>query len=853
MSGPAPPQAGERLGPYELLSPLGVGGMSEVHRARDTRLGREVAIKLLDFEAARQPERLRLFELEARAASAVNHPAIVGVHDVGREGDVPYVVLELVEGETLQRRLVRGRLPQRRAVEITIQIAQGLAAAHARGILHNDLKPANLILTPDGRVKILDFGLAGLHGGTVAKAPLAQDRATQSLFGTAGFIAPERIEGAAPDARSDIFSLGAVLYEMLAGTPAFGSGSTTEVLAASVEKDPPEIEPPLPPPLDRVVRRALEKHPDQRFQSASDFAYALEAVSSLTGAPVPVERRRRSRWLRHGAQALALAALATAVWMGHRLLKAPLPSFQRLTFRHGAVASARFAPDGRTVYYSATWDGAPLLQVHATRTDARGGSELPLRGQVVAISASGDLAFFPDRPYPALHHAALGPGQTLATVPLTGGAPREVLPDVVGADWSPSVFSDGRRLAVVRERNGTRRLEFPIGHVLYQTNYGLRAPRFSPRGDLIAAVETIATGDAVTVIDLQGQRRVLTEGCDFFSQTIGWSPDGEEIWFTAEKRSDQPRFGSWRPALRAVSLRGRERVLLRLPQFQSLQDVAPDGRVLLTAGQLRGETFAKPPGEAERNLSWHEGSSYAELSRDGRQLLFLEQAESATYLRPTDGGPAQRLCSGQAIGLSPDGRLVVAMESWTGRIPLIATDAREPSYVPGPRIAPWGFYWFADGQRLLVTGNEEGRPIRAWVVDTRDGSRRGITPEGIGCWLVSPDGRTAACARPGAEGYLYPVEGQGEPRPFPGFHPGDHLRQWSADGRSVYVSESNARPARLFQLDLQTGERRLWREFPVNPAGVVGTVDPHVTPDGSAWAYALLRHINDLFLVEGIR
>src|SRR5512143_1512942 len=177
--GPAMPQTGERFGPYELLSPLGIGGMSEVHRARDTRLGREVAIKLLDFEAARQPERLRLFEQEARAASAVNHPAIVGVHDVGREGDVPYVVLELVEGETLQRRIARGRIPQRRALAIAVQIAHGLAAAHARGVLHNDLKPANIILTRDGRVKILDFGLAGLRGGGGTADPLpAADRAT---------------------------------------------------------------------------------------------------------------------------------------------------------------------------------------------------------------------------------------------------------------------------------------------------------------------------------------------------------------------------------------------------------------------------------------------------------------------------------------------------------------------------------------------------------------------------------------------------------------------------------------------------------------------------------------------------
>ena len=861
MSDPTPPQTGERLGPYELTAPLGVGGMSEVRRARDTRLGRDVAIKLLDFEAARDPERLRLFEHEARAASAVNHPAIVSVHDVGREGDVPYVVLELVEGETLQRRLTRGRIPQRRAVEIAVQIGQGLAAAHASGILHNDLKPANLILTRDGRVKILDFGLAGLRGGggTAEPPPPAEDRATvtQALFGTPGYIAPERIEGSPPDARSDLFSLGAVLYEMLAGAPAFGGATTPEILTSTAERDPPEIVPPPSPALDRILRRALEKDPDQRFQSASDLTYALEAVATLTGAPIVVERRRRSRWLRYASLGLVFAALAgAAVLAGRVFWDRPLPSFQRLTSRYGAVASARFAPDGHTVIYSAAWDGMPRLALYSTNVDAHGGSELPLRGQAVTISGGGELAFFPDRPFPSFHQAALSPGETLAVVPITGGAPRQVLPDVVAADWSPELFADGRRLAVVRDQGGKRRLEFPIGHVIYEAIYGLRAPRFSPSGDHIALVETLASGDCIVVVDLEGRRKVLTQGEDHVSSNLGWSPDGNEVWFTAEKIGDQPRYGSWRPALRAVSLSGKERELLRLPQFQSLQDVSRDGRALLTIGGLRSDVLAKPPGsDAERNLSWHEGSSYTELSRDGRMMLFFEAAESATYLRPTDGGPAERLCSGQAFGLSPDARWVVLRDQLKDKLTLIPTDAREPRFVPAPRIVPWGFYWFADGHRLLVAGSEEGRRIRAWVIDTRDGSRRVITPEGIGCWLVSPDGHTAACARPeGAEGYLYPVDKTGDPRPIPSFQKGDHMRQWSADGRYLYVSERYALPARVFRIDLRSGQRTLWREFaPASPAGVVGTIDPAVTPDGSAWAYAVLRHINDLYLVDGLR
>jgi serine/threonine protein kinase len=272
---------GQRLGPYELLAPIGVGGMSEVFRARDARLDREVAVKILDLDAARHPERLRLFEQEARAAGAIAHPAIVTVHDVGREGDLPYVVYELVEGETLERRLGRGRLPVRRAAEVASDIAGGLAAAHARGILHNDLKPGNVLLTPDGRVKILDFGLAGLRQEAALEDPPSVapgEMPTRAFFGTPGYVAPERLQGEPPSPRSDVFSLGAVLYEMLSGSPPFTGPTPTAVLTATAEEDPARIGVTVPPAIERIARRALEKDPGRRFQSASDLAFALEAV-----------------------------------------------------------------------------------------------------------------------------------------------------------------------------------------------------------------------------------------------------------------------------------------------------------------------------------------------------------------------------------------------------------------------------------------------------------------------------------------------------------------------------------------------------------------------------------------------
>ena len=861
---PAAPQVGERLGPYELIAPLGVGGMSEVHRARDTRLGRDVAIKFLDFETARHPERLRLFEQEARAAGAIEHPAIVAVHDVGQQGDVPYVVLELVEGETLQRRLLRGRLPVRKALENAIQIGHGLAAAHARGILHNDLKPANVILTRDGRVKILDFGLAGLRGGSspAAGASAAEgETVTQALFGTPGYVAPERIEGRAPDARSDVFSLGAVLYEMLAGVPAFDGTTTAEILAATTEKDPPEIDPPLSPALSRVVHRALEKDPGQRFESASDLAFALEAVSTVTGAPVTFERRAPRRWPRYLDYALVATALvAIGVAAGRLVWDRPLPNFQRLTFGYGSITSARFLPDGRTVLYATASAGHPELQVFQARTDSRG--VLPAHvpaGDLAAISPAGEIAFFPGRHNPAIHDAALGGGMRLARAPLTGGAARDLLQDAVGADWSPKHYADDSHLAVIRERQGARWLEFPIGRVLYRTNYGLRAPRFSPDGELIAAIENSVQGECIIVFDAAGQRRVLGCGHTATSTQIGWAPDGKEVWFSSEKIADQTRYGSWRPSLRAVSLSGRERTLLHLPEFLSFQDVASDGRVLITAGTLRGEILGQRAGEPrERNLSWHEGSNFTELSRDGKRLYFFEASESATYVQPIEGGPAARLSAGLALGVSPDGAWVArsGLDQYTGQMLLVPTGPGEPRAIVVPPIVPWGVRWFADGRRLLLTGNEEGRTIQAWVVDTLGASPpRPITPPGIGCWLLSPDDRTAACARPGGgrEAYFYPLDG-GAPRPLRGFHDGDALLQWTADGRHVIVSEAYSLPARVMKIDVATGERTLWRELlPSNAIGVTGTIVPSVTPDLSAWAYSVLRLVNDLYVVDGLR
>ena len=282
--------AGERLGPYEIVSPIGSGGMGDVYRARDTRLSRDVAVKGLPEKRARDEDRQRRFEVEARAAGALSHPNIVAIHDVGSHEGIPYVVQELLDGETLRDRLDEGPLPTRKALDYALQIARGLAAAHDRGTLHRDLKPANIFVTRDGLVKILDFGLAklaqngdgGSDSASTGVSTMVRGTTAGSVLGTVGYMAPEQAHGKAADHRSDIFAFGAVLYEMLKGRRAFLGESAIATMSAIIKEEPQELSDPgrvLPPGLERLVFHCLEKRPDDRFQSAKDLVFDLESIS----------------------------------------------------------------------------------------------------------------------------------------------------------------------------------------------------------------------------------------------------------------------------------------------------------------------------------------------------------------------------------------------------------------------------------------------------------------------------------------------------------------------------------------------------------------------------------------------
>ncbi len=372
--------SGTKLGPYEIGPPLGAGGMGEVYRARDGRLARDVAIKILPESFARDQDRLRRFEQESHAVAALNHPNILAIHDVGDYNGSPFLVSELLEGKSLRAALEHGALPQRKIIEYGVQIAQGLAAAHEKGIIHRDLKPENLFITKDDRVKILDFGLAKLaikmpvDGATLTNAQTSAG----TVMGTASYMAPEQVRGAATDPRTDIFAFGAVLFEMLSGQRAFGRDTTAETMTAVLKDDPPDLsnpERPISSALDRIVRRCLEKEPEQRFQSARDLSFALSALSgsdsssSVRAAITPL-KFKPALWL---AVPLALIAGAAITWF---LARRPAAAAgERLQFsisvdRDGEISHMALSANGKMLAFISPDERTAVPILHIQRVGA---------------------------------------------------------------------------------------------------------------------------------------------------------------------------------------------------------------------------------------------------------------------------------------------------------------------------------------------------------------------------------------------------------------------------------------------------------------------------------------------------
>ncbi len=840
---------GTRIGPYEITGFIGAGGMGEVSRARDTRLNRDVAIKLLPASFAADEDRLRRFKLEAQSASALNHPNIVTVYDIGVEGQSPYLVTELLEGESLSSRLKNGKLGVNRVIDYGKQIASGLAAAHAKGITHRDIKPDNLYLTKDGRVKILDFGLAKVT------TPRTGENATQTVatnagtvMGTAAYMSPEQARGQTVDQRSDIFSFGCVLCEMLTGERAFQGNTNADAMSAILTRDP-DLKLIESPGLQRIVAHCLEKTPEQRFQSASDIAFALEAITQQSGSgpnaasAAPQGKIKLLPWAVAAVLAIACAVLA---WL--HFSPKPDVQFHRLTFRRGTIHNARFTPDGNSVVYSAKWEDEPS-EVFTARFDSAGSRSLGFAGsELRAVSATGELALAQKT---QAGHTAFAFVGMLARAPLSGGAARAIEDKIVFADWSP----DGKELALVRETDQGSQIEFPAGKVLYKTVGYISEPRISPSGDRIAFLDHPLVNDNggfVAVVDLAGTKKTLA-GRYLASQGLAWSPKGDEVYFTAAKVGD-------RMELRAVTLAGRERMVFRQSVAMALLDVSRDGRILLLNEETRTKAmFRGPADKEERELSWLDWSLVTSLSPDGKFVVIDESGEGAgsemqIFLRETNGAPAVLLGpSGQNGSLSPDGKSVVTATPDLHDIVIYPVGAGQPKRIPMPGYTLNVLGMFPDGKTVWFGGNEPGHGRRVFITD-RDGAKpRPLTPEGSAQASLSPDGKYFLAGTSGGVS-LYPTDG-GQPTPVPGMTQDDRIAGWSPDGQDVYIYNRNGIPAKVHRFNLKSGRRELLREIaPADRAGLedrLGSVE--FTPDGKTYVYSFTQVLSELHLVDGLK
>jgi len=870
--------SGTKLGPYEIQSLLGAGGMGEVYRARDTRLQRDVAVKILPSTLANDQERLRRFEQEARAVAALNHPNLLTVFDVGSAplagstdgtgsgasgaADSPFIVSELLEGATLRERLADGPLRERKAIDYAIQIARGLAAAHERGIVHRDLKPDNVFVTNDGRVKILDFGLAKLTEAAPAQPDATLDVATQAgvVMGTIGYMSPEQVRGKPADARSDIFGFGAVLYEMLAGRRAFKGDSSADVMSAILKEEPPELtamNPEISPVVGHVVHHCMEKDPQQRFQSAGDIAFQLNELSaartssSMPVAAEPLAATKTLRpWMLAGIGAIAAALLVAGTWyIARSTAHSTPPRFTQLTFEQGRVDSARFLPNGQGFVSASRWASDSTLALYTGTLDSPGLRPLGIHvDSIASVSVTGELLVIQDM-------KQVGPGYvrtgTLARMGLSGGAPRPVMDSVQYADWAP----DGKDFAVVRfnPEKHVYRLEYPVGKVLYETPGWVSHIRFSRDGKRIAFLDHPNFGDdagSAAVVDLEGRHKQLS-GAYSVAQGLAWSPKGDEIWYSAVAS------GGGR-SLFATSLQGHVRLLLSAPGDMAIQDALPDGRALLDSISSRRVLMVFTPEYPQgRDFTWMDWVYGARFSADSKQIIFGDQHSGerySTFLRNLDGSPAVRLGEGDPLDMSPDGKWAVS------RLPLaptplmlLPTGTGEPRQLTHGEIEYSGGRWLT-GERIVGIGNEPNHRERTYLVDFA-GHETPITPEGIRALAATEDGKRLLTTNADFSQFqLFPVDG-GAPQALPQLQKGDGPLDFTDHDTAVFVRRAGANDSiEIWRVELAGGKRTLIRtiNLPGVPAIATGLA-VIISRDGKNYAYQYHPAISTEFLVEGLR
>jgi eukaryotic-like serine/threonine-protein kinase len=862
--------------------------MGEVYKAEDTTLGRFVALKSLPQELARDPQALERFRREARAASALNHPNICTIHEIGELDGQIFIVMEHMEGRTLKHIIEDKPLKIDQILDIGIQIADALDAAHATGIIHRDIKPANLFVTTRNQAKVLDFGLAKLvsksntsnanSDGNTAEIPLAKEEhltGVGTTIGTISYMSPEQASGDELDQRTDIFSFGIVLYQMTTGTLPFVGNSSAAIFNSILSKAPTppvEFNPATPAELQRIIEKCLEKDRDLRYQTASeiradlkrlkrDYDSSKTKIATASPSKVAASRTSSSKFGIAGYGILAAVALVSA-GIGAYLEKKfqPLPEppmYHQMTFRRGSIRSARFAPDGQTVLYSASWQGNPV-EVFSARPESPESRSIGLpRTQVMAVSPLGEMAVLLNS-QPIGTWVSMG---TLARAPIGGGAPREIVEQIQWADWSP----DGTNLAIVRDVNGRNRLEYPVGKVLYETGGWIGHPRISPDGEMVAFADHPIQGDdggTIATVDKEGKHKTLT-GAFYTVQGVSWAPSGKEVWFTASSSGIDR-------SLYAVTSSSKQRLVARMPGTLMLLDIWKDGRILLNRASWRRELIGVFTGDShERDLSWLDYSYPADLSHDGKFLLFDEEGMGgglsyghegglayAVYLRNTDGSPAVLLGEGSAIALSPDSKWVIAQAPGSpAQFHLLPTKAGDARPLTKDSINHNWAHWLPDGKRFVFSGNEPSKGVRLYVQDVEGGTPKPISPEGAHAtaFFPSPDGTMVAGLGPDQLPYLFPVAG-GDPKPLKGFLEGEQPIDWTADGHALYVYRPGEVPAKVYVVDLASGKRTLWKQLvPSDPAGVETIGPVLISPDGKACVYGYHRTLSDLYMVEGLK
>ncbi len=846
---------GSHIGPYEILEPIGAGGMGEVYRAQDPRFGREVAIKFLPDDLILNPDRVARFKREAQAVGRLNHPNILTVYDCGSEGGVPFIVSEFLQGETLRQRMGHSSIPPATALNYAVQIARGLGQAHARGIVHRDLKPENIFIAHGGVLKILDFGLAKLPEAPTEAADGSPVGLTKAgvVMGTLGYMSPEQVRAAPVDHQSDIFSLGVILYEMLTGRRPFAGDTWADENSAILEHEPPDLPPGLPGIADpaavsRIVRRCVAKQPDERFESARDLAFALESLLEQS-APKPARHRVQFAL---ASLAIVAAVFAVAYVVVPALGVSPL-TFQRVTFRRGIVPAARFTADGNTIVYSAAWDGDDL-QLYWTRID---GPESHALGQspavLLAVSSDGQLAIC--KPTGRTQHGFIG---TLARVPLAGGGPLNLSENVTAADWSP----DGSALAAVRVEQERPQIEFPLGRVLYRAEQSggyIEALRVSPRGDAVAFLDHPLPDDSagvVALVDLAGHYQILSSRFNSM-RGLAWSPDGREIWFAAAKRGTNM-------AVWAVTRSGKERVVARFPAYTCLEDLSASGRALVTFHTLSDSLVHVSSDGSSKDLYWHDQSQVQDLSRDGRMVLFSESGDATredyeAYVRPLDGvSPAVRLGVGLPRSISPDGRWVIANPAGSpAPLSLLPTGPGEPRVLAADAINHLGAAWLSSGTAFVFAGIAPGENLRYYVQALAGSVPQAITPAGVhyerrSPIVVSPDGRFVAAVDAGGRIAVYPTV-PGQPRSVPGLEPGFTPLQWCPDDTLV-LYRYDQQPPKLLKSDIKTGTLTPWRDVdPLDRVGLIDLSPIRVSADCQSLAYSPLTVHSQVYLTAGLR